>query len=80
MTLEPEQNFKNLVVSPTVLDKTVTLLKRKRRPAFKNCESNYPDTHDKKLCLVRIGQYLIIHTNFVFTIINGSIIFKISED
>ncbi|GAA6135736.1 transposase [Oceaniserpentilla sp. 4NH20-0058] len=38
MTQEFEQNFKDLVGSPTILDKTVKLLQRKRRPAFKNCD------------------------------------------
>jgi len=38
MTQAFEKTFKDLVGNPSTLDKTVKLLNRKRRPAFKNCE------------------------------------------
>ncbi|MFT5593975.1 MAG: REP element-mobilizing transposase RayT [Oceanicoccus sp.] len=38
MTQEFETTFKDLVGNPSTLEKTVKLLNRKRRPAFKNCE------------------------------------------
>ena len=37
MTQEFETTFKDLVGNPNSLEKTVKLLNRKRRPAFKNC-------------------------------------------
>ncbi|MFY0640526.1 MAG: transposase [Bermanella sp.] len=39
MTQEFETTFKDLVGNPNTLEKTVKLLNRKRRPAFKNCET-----------------------------------------
>ncbi len=38
MTQAFEKTFKDLVGNPNTLDKTVKLLNRKRRPAFKSCE------------------------------------------
>jgi hypothetical protein len=39
LTASFETSFKDLVGSPTALDKAITILDRKRRPSIKNCQA-----------------------------------------
>jgi len=38
LTTKFEENFKDLVGSPTLLDDAIALLNRKRRPSLQNCQ------------------------------------------
>jgi len=39
LTTKFEENFKDLVGSPTLLDDAIALLNRKRRPSLQNCQA-----------------------------------------